>query len=111
VAKPDAYRTGKPGKLQTCGLYVEASRTIRNSKQNAAFHDSATNRAQNNNTNLHTRVISHITLLITLGILFMGVKFSEAAQWPLDRYHGKTGILLGIEELALQPKRLQNVGN
>ena len=33
-------------------------------------------------------------------------EFSKAAQWPTVRYHGEIGILLGIEELALQPKIL-----
>ena len=38
-------------------------------------------------------------------------EFSKSTRWPKDRYHGKIGILLGIEELAIQPKSLEIVGN
>ena len=38
-------------------------------------------------------------------------EFSASADWPADRYHGEIEILLGIEELALQPKRLEIRGN
>jgi hypothetical protein len=37
--------------------------------------------------------------------------FSRKEDWPRERYHGSIGILLGIEELALQPRRLELVGN
>ena len=37
--------------------------------------------------------------------------FSRKEDWPSGRYHGSIGILLGIEELALQPRRLELVGN
>ena len=37
--------------------------------------------------------------------------FSMKQDWPKERYHGSIEILLGIEELASQPKRLQLVGN
>ena len=38
-------------------------------------------------------------------------EFSASATWPEDRYHGKIEILLGIEELAIQPESMENVGN
>jgi hypothetical protein len=38
-------------------------------------------------------------------------EFSASADWPADRYNGEIEILLGIEELALQLKRLEIRGN
>ena len=37
--------------------------------------------------------------------------FSNREDWPKQRYHGEIEILLGIEELALHPKRIDIVGN
>ena len=37
--------------------------------------------------------------------------FSNKADWPQQRYHGDIEILLGIEELALHPRRIDIVGN
>ena len=37
--------------------------------------------------------------------------FSSKENWPTERFSGEIGILLGIEELALHPDRLDIVEN
>ena len=38
-------------------------------------------------------------------------EFTKQREWPDSRYSGEIGIMLGIEELSLHPKRIDIVGN
>ena len=57
-------------------------------------------------------VVESITNMARVGIPeHLKEAFSRKEHWPTERFSGEIGILLGIEELALHPDRLDIVDN